>query len=148
MRIVNKKDFLSGILFGTLGAGFAILAPGYSLGTPARMGAGSFPLVLGLCLVAVGVGVIARSLVVPGEPLAPIKLRPALSLLAAIILFGILLQPLGLALSLIVLVMVGGYASPDFRLREGLVLAVCLSVGCSLLFVTGLGLPLPVWPSF
>lgn len=147
MRIANLKDFLSGILFSVLGAGFAVMAPGYSLGTAARMGAGSFPLVLGICLVAVGIVVLVRSLIVPGEPIAPIKLRPALSLLAAIVLFGILLRPLGLVLSLIVLVMVGGYASTDFRLKEGMVLAVCLAIGCALLFVTGLGLPLPLWPA-
>lgn len=148
MRIVNLKDFLAGALFCSFGAGFALLAPGYALGTLARMGAGFFPLVLGLCLAAIGLVVILRSCFVAGEPIEPGKLRPFAAMLGAIALFGVLLNPLGLVGSLILMVLVGGYASPDFRAREGAMLAVGLAAGSAILFVILLKLPLPLWPSF
>ncbi|HEV2508428.1 tripartite tricarboxylate transporter TctB family protein [Bosea sp. (in: a-proteobacteria)] len=147
MRIINYKDFLTGLLFSGFGAGFAVLAPGYSLGTAARMGAGSFPLVLGLCLLGVGLLVLGRSFFVPGEPITPGKLRPFACLIASILVFAALLQPLGLVLSIILLVMIGGYASPDFRTKEGLLLAVGLSIASALLFVVLLGLPMRLWPA-
>lgn len=147
MRIVNLKDFLAGTLFFAFGVGFAFLAPGYALGTPARMGAGFFPMVLGLCLAAIGLIVILRSCFVAGEPIEPGKLRPFAAMLGAITLFGVLLNPLGLVASLIILVIVGGYASPDFKAKEGVMLAVGLAASSALLFVILLKLPLPLWPS-
>lgn len=148
MRIVNLKDFLAGAMFIAFGVGFAFLAPGYALGTPARMGAGFFPLVLGLCLCAIGLAVLVTGLTAPGEAMARVKLRPLVALIAAIVLFGVLLRPVGLVGSILVLVLAGGFASPDFRFKEGIVLAIGLAIGSALLFVALLGLPMPLWPSF
>ena len=149
MRIASMKDFLAGLLFALMGAAFAaVAATSYAQGTPARMGAGFFPLVLGLVLAAVGLVVMARSLLVAGDGLPRLHLRPLLSLLLALVLFGLMLRPLGLIVSAAVLVLVGGVSSPDFRLKEGVLLAAGLSVGAVLLFVLALGLPLPIWPSF
>lgn len=149
MRIASTKDFLAGVLFAGFGTTFAaVAATSYAQGTPARMGAGFFPLVLGVLLAGVGLAVMARSLMVAGDGLPRMRLRPLLSLLAAMALFGIMLRPLGLMVSAVVLVLVGSLSSPEFRLREALLLAAGLSVGAVLLFVTLLGLPLPVWPSF
>ncbi|MFG1360080.1 tripartite tricarboxylate transporter TctB family protein [Xanthobacter pseudotagetidis] len=149
MRIASTKDFLAGVLFAGFGTAFAaVAATSYAQGTPARMGAGFFPLVLGVLLAAVGLAVMARSLIVEGDGLPRVRLRPLLSLLAAMVLFGIMLRPLGLMVSAVVLVLAGSLSSPEFRLREALLLAAGLSVGAVLLFVTLLGLPLPVWPSF
>ena len=39
-----------------------------------------------------------------------------------------------------------GFAAYDVRLRENAVLALALAVFAVLLFVTVLGLPIPVWP--
>ena len=149
MRIASTKDFLAGILFAGLGAAFAaVAATSYAQGTPARMGAGFFPLVLGVLLAGVGLAVMVRSLVVPGDGLPRVQLRPLLSLLAAMVLFGLMLRPLGLLISAAALVLVGGLSSPEFRFKEAVLLAAGLSVGAVLLFVSILGLPLPVWPSY
>ena len=148
MRIASTKDFLAGILFAAFGVTFAaVAATSYAQGTPARMGAGFFPLVLGLLLTGVGLAVMARGLMVAGDGLPRVRLRPLLALLAAMVLFAVLLRPLGLLVSAAVLVLVGSLSSPEFRLRDALLLAAALSVGAVLLFVMLLGLPLPVWPS-
>lgn len=148
MRIASTKDFLAGLLFAAFGATFAaVAATSYAQGTPARMGAGFFPLLLGLLLAGVGLAVMVRSVIVAGDGLPRVHLRPLLSLLAAMVLFALLLRPLGLLVSAAVLVLVGSLSSPEFRLRDALLLAAGLSVGAVLLFVLLLGLPLPVWPS-
>lgn len=148
MRIASTKDFLAGLLFAAFGATFAaVAATSYAQGTPARMGAGFFPLLLGLLLAGAGLAVMVRSVIVAGDGLPRVRLRPLLSLLAAMVLFALLLRPLGLLVSAAVLVLVGSLSSPEFRPRDALLLAAGLSVGAVLLFVLLLGLPLPVWPS-
>ncbi|HEY2629441.1 MAG TPA: hypothetical protein VGI57_09955, partial [Usitatibacter sp.] len=64
MKIGHQKDFWGGILFAAIGLMFAVIArgipglaflPGYSMGTPARMGPGFFPFYLGTLLFLLGV---------------------------------------------------------------------------------------------
>src|SRR3546814_5678517 len=54
MRVKNKQDFWSGIMFFVLGVGFALGATKYSMGTAARMGPGYFPFWLGVCMALLG----------------------------------------------------------------------------------------------
>ena len=146
MKIKSGKDFSAGCIFLLLGVGFAWLAPRYSLGTPARMGAGFFPLVLGCVLVALG-GIIAlRSLAVAGDPLPDIAVRPLGKLVLAICLFAWLLVPVGLVGAVLVLVLVATSAGRNFKLKEAAALSIGLAAACAILFVKGLGLSVPLWP--
>ena len=45
-----------------------------------------------------------------------------------------------------VVVLAAGFAAYDVRLRENAILALALAIFAVLLFVTALGLPIPVWP--
>ena len=52
MSIKSQKDFVSGLMFTAIGAGFAWnSALSYDIGSASQMGPGYFPLVLGLVLV-------------------------------------------------------------------------------------------------
>ena len=42
---------------------------------------------------------------------------------------------------------IGGYATPEARLRELLILALLLTAGCMLLFGDLLNLPIPIFPT-
>ena len=69
-------------------------------------------------------------------------------ILGAVVLFGLLLQPAGLVLSLVVLVLVSSRASHEFTWRGTLANAVILiafSVGA---FIKGISLQIPLWPTF
>ena len=55
--IKSQKDFYSGLMFAVVGAAFALGSTNYSIGTAARMGPGYFPLVLGILLALLGVGI-------------------------------------------------------------------------------------------
>ena len=147
MRIRAPKDFWSGVMF----CGFAVVAilaaRGYSSGTAGKMGPGYFPLLLGGLLAALGAILIARSLVLSGEPVARFHVVPLAIVAAAVCLFGVMIEPLGLVLSLAVLTLLSAFAGAQFRLLETVGLAAALIVFSVGVFVYALGLPLNIWPT-
>src|SRR5262249_19695738 len=102
MRIRAPKDFWSGVMF----CGFAVVAilaaRGYSRGRAGKRGRGFFPLLLGGLLAALGAILIARSLVLSGEPVARFHIVPLAVIAAAVCFFGVMIEPLGLVFSLAV----------------------------------------------
>jgi len=147
MRIRAPKDFWSGVMF----CGFAVVAilaaRGYSSGTAGKMGPGYFPLLLGGLLAALGAILIARSLVLSGEPVARFHIVPLAVIATAVCLFGVMIEPLGLVLSLAALTLLSARAGAQFRLLETVALAAALIVFSVGVFVYALGLPLNIWPS-
>jgi hypothetical protein len=146
MHIRAPKDFWSGVMFLVF-AGVALVASrDYSLGTSLRMGPGYFPLLLGSVLAGIGVILVIRAFAIDGEPVGRLHLGPLGVIALAVVLFGLLLQPLGLVVALIVVVAVSAFASRESRPVEVAMLAVALAA-CSVgMFVYGLRLTLPVWP--
>jgi hypothetical protein len=148
--IRNRKNFLTGLLYLAVGAGFSIGATFYKLGDPARMGPGYFPFWLGILLAVFGAIVLAGSMrrgtAVEGLP--KMDFRPLAWILGALVLFAFMLQPLGLAVSLVVMVLVSSLASHEFEWKGAVLNALVLlaiSVGA---FIFGLHLQIPLWPSF
>ncbi|MGD9946661.1 MAG: tripartite tricarboxylate transporter TctB family protein [Burkholderiaceae bacterium] len=151
MRFIihNRSEFAIGLGYAVTGAAFALAARGYELGTADGMGPGYFPFWLGVVLLMLGLSVIHRATARhgPRSSLASWDWRSLLWISSAVVLFALLLKPLGLALSLALLVMGTSLASHEFRWRSALLLAtllVLLNVG---LFVHALSLPLPVLPA-
>ncbi len=124
-----------------------VLAHGYRIGTPARMGPGFFPTVLGGILAALGLSLSIPALIRDGEPLPRLGLRPLFTVLIAIVVFALLLQPLGFVLSAVVLVLMSGFADPELRPAESVGLALLLTAFSVVIFVVLLGLPFNLWPS-
>jgi hypothetical protein len=112
-----------------------------------RIGPGLFPTLVGSLLVGLGLIVAGRALVLAGPAIEPVHFRPLLISLAAIVLFALALQWLGVVAAIAVLVLVGAYASRDVRIWQVLALAAFLIVFSVAIFVWLLGLPLPLWPS-
>jgi hypothetical protein len=114
------------------------------MGSAMRMGPGYFPTTLGLLLALLGLFVLGRSLLRPGPPVEPPSLGPLGLVLGPIVLFGLLLRPLGLVGAIVLLVLSSAWASRHFRWPVAVALAAGLALGCSLLFVRLLGLPIPL----
>ena len=72
---------------------------------------------------------------------------PLAIIAAAVGLFGALIEPLGLVVSLAVLTVLCAWAGPQFRLAETVALTTALIVFSIGVFVYALGLPLTIWPS-
>jgi hypothetical protein len=147
MRIRAPKDFWSGLMF----CGFAVVgilaARGYALGAAGKMGPGYFPLLLGGVLALLGIVLIARSIVLDGEPLPRFHILPLAVIAVAVCLFGVLIEPFGLVIALAVLTMLSAWAGPQFRWLEAAALTAALIVFSIGVFVYALGLSLSVWPS-
>lgn len=143
-------DLGVGVLYLLLGTCCALLAHGYGLGTPARMGAGFFPFWLGIGLALLGVGSLLGAWRRQRQPppMAPWAWRALAWVLGGIGLFALLLQPAGLLVATSMLVIASSRASRAFNWTTALISAVTLSVFCASVFVVGLGLPLPLWPTF
>lgn len=150
LRIRSQQDFASGLMFILVGLGFSWVARGYSMGTAAKMGPGYFPFLLGLVLAVLGALVLIGSLSSKGEEdhLSRWDLKTLLWILGSVVLFGLLLKPLGMVLSVFVLVLVSSMASHEFSWKGALlnsVVLVLISMGA---FVYGINLQMPVWPAF
>lgn len=150
MQLRNKQDFWSGVMFTLIGLGFAYGATQYSMGTSARMGPGYFPFCLGICLAILG-AVVALGAMSPKAAKTTVDrfdFKILFIIIGSVILFGVLLRPLGLYVSLFLLVVGSSIASYEFSWRVALVNAIFLVVFCWLAFIKGLGLIFPLWPSF
>jgi hypothetical protein len=141
----ESKDFWSGIIFFSVGACFVGLGRDYPMGTTMRMGPGYFPTILGGLLALIGLALIMRMVFQPGASPGRLAYGKVALITAANVLFALLLRRLGLVLTLVLLVMVSAYASRRFRWQTGLILAVGLSLGSTIIFVWLLKLPIPLF---
>ena len=155
----RRKDFFSGLLFGIVGGAFAWGATAYEIGPAAQMGPGYFPLVLGLVLVLLGAVITVGSIghtPEPGEHIGAWAWRPLLAILLANVLFGVLLVGLpsvglpamGMWVAIVVMTLVASMARPGFSWKEAVVQGLVLAAASHLVFVIGLKLQFPVWPSW
>lgn len=148
MRILNR-DFAAGAFFVILGLSVTIGSTGMRMGQLNAMGPGFLPFWLGLLLAAFGAVVLAGSIFdAQAERLEAWNVKGLMLLTASVLLFGLLLEPMGVAVSVFAVVLVSGLASREFSLVSSLLTAAVLAAGSIVVFRYGLGIPLPVWPSF
>ncbi len=151
MKIKSQRDFWSGLMFVFVGIAFAWGATNYSFGQSARPGPGYFPFGLGLLLAALGLIVLFKALTVEtadGDPVGAFAWKPLLFIVGTVALFGWALPHLGMFLALPILVVVAALAGDEFHWGEALVNAVILTAGSWVIFIWGLNLTIPLWPSF
>jgi hypothetical protein len=170
LKIKSERDFWSGLMFIGIGVIFAVGATNYSMGPAcppndpcaaslwARMsqlsahpGAGYFPLGLSVLLAILGAIVLFKSLTIEsegGDPVGSFAWRPLIVIVAAIAVFGVMLEPLGMLITIPVLIILTSLASDEFRWKGVLISAVVLTIASWAIFVLGLKLTIPVLPWF
>ena len=152
MKIKSQQDFWSGLMFLVIGALFAWGAiANYSFGSSARPGPGYFPFGLGVIPALLGAFILFEALTIEtedGEPVGDIAWKPLLVILSSVALFGLMLPLVGMFISLPVLVILSSWASQEFTWRGTLISAVFLTVFSWLVFIKGLGLTIPLLPTF
>ena len=149
MRIKSQKDFWSGVMFVVIGISFAWGATYYTFGSSARPGPGYFPFGLGILLALLGALVLFKALTIEtegGDPIGPVAWKP-LSLIVGAIVLSALLPRLGMILTLPLVIIVASLAGDEFHWRDVLVMSAILTLGCWLVFVKGLSLTIPIWPT-
>ncbi|MBP7665449.1 MAG: tripartite tricarboxylate transporter TctB family protein [Burkholderiaceae bacterium] len=151
MKIKSQKDFWSGLMFVAVGLGFAWGATNYSFGTSARPGPAYFPFGLGVLLAIMGALVWFASITVEtedGDPIGSIAWKPLIIITGSVVMFGFILPKLGMILSLPLLILVSALAGDEFHWKDALLNIAVLTLGSWLVFIKGLSLVIPLWPSF
>jgi hypothetical protein len=158
MSMKSQKDFFSGLLFMAVGVAFAWGATNYSVGTAARMGPGYFPLVLGILLAILGAVITFKAMVVEtedGEKMGPWAWKPLFFIIAANLVFGLLLGGLpslhipamGLIAAIYALTFIASLAGEEFKFKEVVILATVLACLSYVAFILLLKLQFAVWPT-
>ncbi|RZL45004.1 MAG: tripartite tricarboxylate transporter TctB family protein [Variovorax sp.] len=159
MRIKSQRDFFSGVMFTVVGIAFAWGASTYNVGSGARMGPGYFPLMLGIVMALIGLGIMFSGLSVEtedGEPIGKWAWKQIIYIIGANLAFGVLLGGLpniglpamGLIIAIYALVIISSLAGSEFNLPKVLILATVLAVGSYIAFIWALKLQIQVWPTF
>jgi putative tricarboxylic transport membrane protein len=142
--IRGTQDFASGLVYIFFGSSAVILARDYGMGSALKMGPAYFPTILGGLLILIGSISIARSFLKQGPSIGRFTIKGLAFVIVSTVLFGLTVRGAGLIIALPLLVIISAFASDDFRWRPTLLLAVGLTVFCVLVFLKGLGIPLPI----
>lgn len=153
MNTRSDRDLIAGgalVLFGLAFGSYAVLQ--LRLGTFAKMGAGMFPLLVGLLIAALGAALFARTLIKARQGSertdeaaveAPDWRTLALVVLS-IVVFALLIRRLGMVPAVFAMVMVASLSSDDLPPLTALALGAALCLIGWLVFILLLGLPIPI----
>jgi len=144
----NPKDLWTGIIYIAFGVAALYIARDYGWGTPRKMGPAFFPGILSILLIVIGIISLVRSFVRPGTPIGRFTGKGVLMVTGSTVLFGLIVRGAGLLIAMPVLVIVSAYASHKFSWRTSIMMAIVLTVSCILVFLKGLGIPLPILGSW
>jgi Tripartite tricarboxylate transporter TctB family len=151
LKIKSQKDFWSGLMFIVVGTGFAVGALSYSFGSSARPGPAYFPFGLGILTAVLGAVLLFGALTIEtedGEPIGAWPVKQMVLIIGAVVIFGLLIPKIGMAVALPLLIGISSLASGEFHWKEVLINSVVLTVGSWAIFIKGLGLIIPLWPTF
>lgn len=149
MVIRNKQNFAAGLFFVVFGAFCAIVARSYSLGSGEDIGPGYFPFWLAVLLTLLGAMLCLSALAAHAEATEIGRLdgKSMFWIVGSVVLFAFLLHALGVVLSVIVLVLVSSLGSHEFTWKGAVASAGFLAALVYLIFVKGLHLQFPAWPT-
>jgi hypothetical protein len=151
MKIKSERDFWSGLMFIVVGVGFAWGSLNYSFGSSARPGPAYFPFGLGVMLAVIGAVIFFKALTIEtegGDKLGGIAWKPLLIIIGSLVVFGAVLPRLGMFISLPLLVITSALAGDEFHWGEALLNAAVLTAFSWIVFIWGLSLTIPLWPTF
>ncbi len=144
MKICSIKDLLAGLIYIFFGVSAILIAREYNMGTAFKMGPAYFPTVLSTLLIAVGSISVIRAFILPGTPIGAISIKGLLLVTASIVVFGLLVRGAGVVIAMPLLLFISAAASTKFRWQTTLMIAAGLTLFCVVVFLKGLGIPLPV----
>ena len=150
MRIKSERDFWAGLMFLLVGVAFAWGATNYNFGSSARPGPAYFPFGLGVLLALLGALELFKALTIEsegGDPIGAIAWKPLIVILVAVAFFGVALPRLGLVITLPLMVLIASWASDEFSWKAAVANAVALIAMSWLIFIKGLSLIIPLWPT-
>ena len=142
------QDYYGGLVFVEI----AILALIASADLPGQrgfaFGPGTAPRLFSILLAGLGAAVALSGVFVPGPKIEKYKIRGPVFVIASIMLFAMMIRPLGLVPASFITFVIAILGSREMRIVEGLIGAAVMTGFCVLLFVYLLNLPFQLWPRF
>ena len=146
--IRGPQDFVGGLALIAI-ALFALWASSDLQGMRGfSFGAGTAPRMFAFLLLGLGIAVLIVGLVSDGEHITTYAWRGPLFVSLAILSFAVTIRPLGLIISAFASFIISALGTPETKWKETIIVGICLTTFCSLLFPYALGLPLQMWPKF
>jgi putative tricarboxylic transport membrane protein len=146
--IRGPQDFVGGLAMVAI-ALFALWASSDLQGMHGfSFGAGTAPRMFAVLLLGLGIAVTVVGLVADGEHITTYAWRGPLFVSLSILSFALAIRPLGLIISAFASFLIAALGTPETKWRETIIVGICLTVFCSLLFPYALGLPLQMLPKF
>lgn len=140
------QDYLGGIVLMAI-ALFALWASSDLQGMKGfSFGPGTAPRIFGVLLLLLGIGVALTGLFTDGAPLQTYGIRGPFFVTVAILSFSLTIRPLGLIISSMLSFVISAMGTAETKWPETIIVGICLTIGCSLLFPYALGLPLELFP--
>jgi membrane-bound ClpP family serine protease len=147
MKHRDYQDIAGGLLLAALGVSVALYSNQYDMGTPARMGPGFFPRILGWMLAVLGVLIALPAFFRSGPPVK-VQWGNALFVLGAIVVFAALLRPAGILLATFVAAFVSTLADKQITWPGRVYVSAGVAAVTYGIFIFGLDMRLPIWPAF
>lgn len=145
MKVRDYHDVIGGVFLIAVGLFFALYGRNYEFGTTSEMGPGYFPVLLGWVLAFLGVVVALPAWFKEGKPIR-VKWKNAFFVVISLLLYGFLLDKLGLVISTFVTALLSSYAAKDMKRLERIVVCVAITAITVAVFKYGLNMFIPVWP--
>ena len=142
--IRSPKDFCAGLIYVAIGTVAIYLGRELPMGTAIKMGPAYFPTVLGSILALLGLASLVRAFTQKGEPIPAFAWRPLLMITVATVVFGLLVRGAGFVIAMPIFIIMTAYASVNFRWVPTLIIAAVATLLCALVFIKGLGVPMPL----
>ncbi len=146
--IRSPQDAGAGVFLIALAALSLWQTADLALGTLRAFGPGMLPRALAVLLGSAGLGLIVMSFIKEGSALERWSVRGPFFILGSILLFSLTIRSVGLVVAGPLTMLVGAYASPEFRFKESAIFAVILTTACIILFNVILRLPIPILRGF
>ena len=150
------QSLIGGLLLIALAALALYLTRDLDQGTLNAMGPAMLPRWLAIAVGLSGLALVAFAFAKRGDALERWSLRGPVFVIGAILAFALTIRPfslgglatpgLGLLVAGPLAIILGGYATPEVRLRDLVILALSLTPFCMVLFGDLLNLPIPVFP--
>jgi hypothetical protein len=147
-RLGAGKDLPAGLLLVAFGLAGVWMAWDMRMGTAVSMGPGYYPLLVFSAIAMLGLVVAVRGLREARLQAAASLWRPLVCITASLIAFALLIDKAGFVVAATVSMLLSIRAQKHLDARRALALTSLTVLATSLIFVVGLKLPFPLWPTF
>jgi|AntAceMinimDraft_12_1070368.scaffolds.fasta_scaffold175965_1 hypothetical protein len=141
----DARSIIGGLSLAAIGLFATLYSQQYRLGELNQMGPGFFPTIIGILLIIFGLLVAIPAFFTQGTPIK-FETKSFVLILVSILVFGVLLNPLGLPLAAALSSFISTFAGKK-PLRTKILISISIAAITYCIFIWGLSMSIPSWPS-